>query len=147
MLMQQLGFRSMKPTTIFCDNKGAITMGLHPSNRPATMHIDMRKRFCRQHVELGNFTTPFKKTADMLADFLSKQTPKPTHERNRDNTFRNQTLGPALGKIQHVVQGFLFLDTNAVEEGRCNEQHHRAFVSYAMLPSKSTSSSRGSIRK
>jgi len=35
----------------------------------------------------------------MLADFLSKQTPKPTHERHRDNTFGNQTLGPALGKI------------------------------------------------
>jgi len=104
MLMQQLGFGSMKPTTIFCNNKGDITMGLHPSNKPATRHIDMRKLFCRQHVELGNVTTPFKKTADMLADILSKQTPKPTHERHRDNTFGNQPLGPALGKIQHVVQ-------------------------------------------
>jgi len=36
MLMQQLGFESTKPTTIFCDNMGAITMVLHPSNRPAT---------------------------------------------------------------------------------------------------------------
>ena len=79
-------------------------MGLHLSNKPATKHIDMRKHFCRQHVELGNGTTPFKKPADMLANFLSKQTPKPTHERHRDNTFGNQTLGPALGKIQHVVQ-------------------------------------------
>ena len=79
-------------------------MGLHPSNKPATRHIDMRKHFCKQHVELGNVTTPFKKTANMLADFLSKQTPKPTHERHRDNTFGNQTLGPALGKIQHEVQ-------------------------------------------
>jgi len=77
----------------------------------------MRKHFCRQHVELGNVTTYFKKTADMLADFLSKQTPKPTHERHRDNTFGNQTLEPGLGKIQLVVQLFLFLDTNAVEEG------------------------------
>ena len=49
MLMQQLGFGSMKPTTIFCDNKGAITMGLHPSNKPATRHIDMRKHFCRHN--------------------------------------------------------------------------------------------------
>ena len=79
----------------------------------------------------------------MLADFLSKQTPKPTYERHCDDTFGNQTLGPALGKIQHVVQWLLFLDTNAVEEGWCNGQHHRAFVSYAMLPSKSGGSSRG----
>jgi len=100
MLIQQLGFGSMKPTIIFC----AITIGLYPSNKPATRHIDMRKHFCRQHVELGNVTTPFKKTADMLADFLSKQTPKQTHECHRDNTSGNQTLGPALGKIQHVVQ-------------------------------------------
>ena len=42
----------------------------------------MRKHFGRQHVELGNVMTPFKKTADMLADFLSKQTPKPTHDVN-----------------------------------------------------------------
>ena len=56
------------------------TMGPHPSNKPATRHIVMRKHFCRQHVELGNVTTYFKKTADMLADFLSKQTPKPTHD-------------------------------------------------------------------
>jgi len=104
MLIQQLGFESMKPTTIFCDNKVAIVMGLHPSNKPATTHIDMRKHFCRQQVELGNVTTPFKTNADMLADFLSKQTPKPTHERHRDNTFGDQALGPALGKIQHIVQ-------------------------------------------
>jgi len=60
MLMQQLGFRSMKPTTIFCDNKGAITMSLHPLNKPATRHIDMKNHFCRQHVELDNVTTPTK---------------------------------------------------------------------------------------
>jgi len=124
----------MKPTTILCDNKGAITMGLHPFNKPATRHIDIRKHFCWQHVELGNVTTRFKKTADMLADFWSKLTPKPTHERHRDNNFGNQTLGPALGKIQRVVQWFLFFDTNAVEEGWCNWQHQRAFVSCAMLP-------------
>ena len=75
MLVQQLGYRSMKPTTIFCDNKGAIMMGQHPSNKPATRHIDMRKHFCGQHVELGNITTPYKTTTDMLADFVSKQTP------------------------------------------------------------------------
>ena len=80
MLTQQLGFGSMKPTTIFFDNTGAFTMGLHPSNKPATRHIDIKKLFYRQHAELGTVTTPFKKTADMLADFLSKQTPKPTHE-------------------------------------------------------------------
>jgi len=62
----------------------------------------MRKHFCRQHVELGNVKTPFKKTADMLAGFFSKQTPQPTHERHCDNTFGDQAFGPAFGQIQHV---------------------------------------------
>jgi len=96
MLMQQLGFGSTKPS----DNKRAIA----PSNKPATRHINMRKHFGRQHVELGNVTTPYTKTTDMLADFLSKQTPKPIHERHCDNTFGDQALAPAFGKIQHVVQ-------------------------------------------
>ena len=114
--MQQLGFGSMKPT-IFCDNKGAITMGLNPSNKSATRHIDMRKHVWRQHVELGNVTTPFKKSTDMLVDFLSKQTPEPTQsaERHRDNAFGDQALGPALGKIQDV--SYFSTRTNAVEEG------------------------------
>jgi len=45
-----------------------------------------------------------KKTTDLLADFLSKQTPKQTHERHRNHAFGDQALGPALDKIQHVVQ-------------------------------------------
>jgi len=80
MLMQEVGFGRTKPTIFFCDNKGAITMGLHPYNKPTTRHIDMRKHVCRQHVELGNVTTLYRKIIDILGDFLSKQTPKLTHE-------------------------------------------------------------------
>ena len=71
-------------------------MGSIPSVSQCKIH--------QQHVELGNVATPFKKTTDMLAYFLIMQTPKPTHQRHRDNTFGNQALGPASGKIQHVVQ-------------------------------------------
>ena len=28
-------------TLLFCDNKGAITMSLHPANKPATRHMMM----------------------------------------------------------------------------------------------------------
>jgi len=44
---------------LFCDNKGAIIMALHPANKPASRHIDMRIHFCRQHVELGDVATTF----------------------------------------------------------------------------------------
>jgi hypothetical protein len=61
------------PTTLFCDNKNAITMALHPANKPASRHIDMRIHFCRQRVELGDVSTAFTPTPDMVADFMTKQ--------------------------------------------------------------------------
>jgi len=91
----------------------------------------MRKHCCRQHVELSNVTTPYKKTTNMQTDFLSKQTPKPTHERHRTHTFGDQALGPALYKIQQVVQWFQPFDTNAVEEGWYNRQQHHVSVKLA----------------
>jgi len=42
MLMQQLGFGSIKPATIFCDNKGAITMDLHPSRLNFSNDLNLR---------------------------------------------------------------------------------------------------------
>ena len=33
MLLRDLGFGQRAPTTLFCDNKGAITMSLHLTNR------------------------------------------------------------------------------------------------------------------
>ena len=83
MLLLHLGFGDPRPTDIFVDNKGAITMGLHPSNKPATRHVDMRVHMLRQHVELGHVSTPFCPTYDMVADYMTKATPKPTHERHR----------------------------------------------------------------
>jgi len=48
-----------RPTDIYVDNKGAITMGLHPANKPATRHVNMRMHMLRHHVELGHVCTPF----------------------------------------------------------------------------------------
>ena len=42
MLLEHLGFGDARPTDIYVDNKGAITMGLHPANKPATRHVNMR---------------------------------------------------------------------------------------------------------
>ena len=58
MLLHHLGFGDPRPTDIFVDNKGAITMGLHPSNKPATRPVDMRVHMLRQRVELGHVSNP-----------------------------------------------------------------------------------------
>jgi hypothetical protein len=81
-LLCDLGFGQSLPTTLFCDNQGVITMTLHPNNKPVSRHIDMRIHFCRQHVELGDVSTTFPPTPNMVADFMTKQTQLLTHERH-----------------------------------------------------------------
>ena len=71
-------------------NKGAIIMALHPANNLASRHIDMRFHFCRQHVELGDIATTFTPTSHMVADFMTKQTHRVTHERHCHRAFGNQ---------------------------------------------------------
>ena len=76
MLLEHLGFGDPRPTDIYVDNKGAITMGLHPANKPATRHVNMRMHMLRHHVELGHVSTPFCPTFDMVAHYMTKATPK-----------------------------------------------------------------------
>ena len=102
-LLRDLGFGQASPTTLFCDNKGAITMSLHPANKPATRHIDMRIHFCRQHVEEGDVTTIFTPTPDMVADFMTKQTLRLTHERHCRNAFGNQQAPIPLEPIARLI--------------------------------------------
>jgi len=104
MLLRDLGFGLSKPTRLFCDNQGAITMSLHPANKPATRHMEMKTHFCRQHTELGNTKPIFKPTPKMVADFMTKQTARPTHVRHALRTFGNQDAPVALAPIQHLVE-------------------------------------------
>ena len=103
MLLRDLGFGQRSPTTLFCDNKGAITMSLHPTNKPATRHMDMRHHFCRQHTELGHVRPLFKPTRNMVADFISKQTIRETHIRHALRTFGLQSAPVPMSAIQHLV--------------------------------------------
>ena len=103
MLMRDLGFGTRTPTKLFCDNKGAITMSVHPANKPATRHMDMRIHNCRHHVEAGNVETLFESTQNMTADFMSKQTPKPTHERHVARAMGNQAAPIPLADIHRLV--------------------------------------------
>ena len=52
-------------------------MGLNPSNKPATRHVNMRVHMLLQHVELSNVSTLLYPTKDMVADYMNKATPKP----------------------------------------------------------------------
>ena len=78
-------------------------MSVHPANKPATRHMDMRIHNCRHHVEAGNVATPFESTHNMTADFMSKQTPKPAHERHSARAMGDQSAPIPLAPIQRLV--------------------------------------------
>ena len=57
----------------------------------------------RQHVKLGHVSTPFCPTFDMVADYMTKVTPKPTHERHNARAMGSQSLASPLTLIQHLI--------------------------------------------
>ena len=105
MLLRDLGFGLSAPMTLFSDNKGAISMSQHPTNKPATRHVDMRIHMCRQHVELGNIKTEHMSGTDLPADMCSKQTVCPTHEKHTARTFGDQSIAPPAAPITRIVHG------------------------------------------
>jgi hypothetical protein len=102
-LLRDLGFGQSLPTTLCCGNKDAITMALHPANKPASRHIDMRIHFCRKNVELCDVPTTFIPTPDMVADFMTKQTQRLTHERPCRRVFGNQLAPIPLEPILRLL--------------------------------------------
>lgn len=57
---------------IHCDNKGAIHLANTTAHHPRTKHIDLRHHFIRDNVAKGVVKFDYVKTAEMLADFLTK---------------------------------------------------------------------------
>lgn len=61
------------PTTIFCDNKGAIQVLNNNSYSSRTKHIDIKIKFIREHLENHSVKIEYLPTADMPADILTKK--------------------------------------------------------------------------
>jgi hypothetical protein len=80
-----------------------LTMSQHPTNKQATLHMEMSYHFCRQHTELGNVLSVLKPTSAMVADFISKQTIRETHVRHALRSFSKQDVPIELAPIHHLV--------------------------------------------
>ena len=71
-LLQQLGFKTPRPTKIYEDNKAAILFSDHPGDHRRSKHIDTRRDFVRDAVLYGDIILEFIPTAEQLADRLTK---------------------------------------------------------------------------
>jgi hypothetical protein len=110
MLLLHFGFGDPEPTAIYCDNKGAITMGLHPTNKAAMRHVDMCEHFCQQHVEAGNVTVPppFAQPISPMTWWPTRRQRlllnlKPTRTRHTSRMFGDQSIAPPVLPIQSLV--------------------------------------------
>jgi hypothetical protein len=82
-LLKSLGFDQDGPTTLYCDNQGAIAMSENPIAHKRTKHIDIRWHFIRETVERKEIKLAYIPTTEQAADLLTKPLPKGTIERLR----------------------------------------------------------------
>ena len=105
MLLAAVCFSQPGTMTLHCDNKGGITMSLHPANKPATGHVRHASSLCRQHTEQGRVHLVFQPTPSMVAVDLTKgQTPRPTHERHALRSMGKPTARYPFPPILRVVE-------------------------------------------
>ena len=71
-LLQELGYGSDNPVTLYNDNQGAIALTVNPGNHQRSKHIDIRHHFIREHVENGKIAVQYCPTEQMTADVLTK---------------------------------------------------------------------------
>ena len=60
------------PTTLYCDNQGAIRLSKDSTFHGRTKHIDVHFHFIRQTVSLGHISLTYCPTDDMIADIFTK---------------------------------------------------------------------------
>ena len=71
------------PSDLHTDNTGARNSSYNPEGHDKVKHIERRHFWVRDMVEAGELRVPYVKTADNLADFLTKPQPPKTFFRMR----------------------------------------------------------------
>ena len=71
-VLEEMGFRSMKPIILYEDNKAAILFSDHPDDHRRSKHIDTRKYFLRDAVINGEIKLEYIKTTEQLADGITE---------------------------------------------------------------------------
>src|SRR5437667_1050348 len=80
-LLKDLGMSKYAPTTLFCDNQGAISLAKNPTHHAKMKHVDVQLHFIRDHIEKGTIRVEYCPTEDMLADLMTKRLARERHVR------------------------------------------------------------------
>jgi hypothetical protein len=72
------------PTTLFCDNQGAIHLSKDSTFHAQTKHIDIHFHFIQQTVSSGHIILKYCPTNEMIADIFTKLLPHIKFQKFRD---------------------------------------------------------------
>ncbi|POM64196.1 Retrotransposon Tca5 Polyprotein [Phytophthora palmivora] len=76
-LLGEMGFQQLPATTVFVDNKAAISIATNQGGVSRAKHIDLRLHFVRDHVARNNICIKHTPSTSQQADFLTKVLPTP----------------------------------------------------------------------
>ena len=62
----------MTKCLLLCDNQSAIKIAHNPVQHLKMKHIEIRRHFIREHVEIGDIELSYVGTKDQLADIFTK---------------------------------------------------------------------------
>jgi hypothetical protein len=79
-LLEDLGFKDVRPITIFQDNKSTIIMAVQGATFRRTKHLIGKQTFIRERIDNGEVKLSYMPTKDMIADILTKALPAPTFD-------------------------------------------------------------------
>ncbi|KAD0618051.1 hypothetical protein E3N88_43979 [Mikania micrantha] len=71
-ILEDLGFKQMEATTIWCDSRSAIHLSKNPALHGRSKHIELKHHFIRDMVAQKQVELKFCNTEDQTADVLTK---------------------------------------------------------------------------
>ncbi|KAJ0466424.1 putative RNA-directed DNA polymerase [Helianthus annuus] len=71
-LLSEVGFPPREASKIMCDNEAAIKISENPVQHDRTKHVEVDRHFIKEKLESKSIDLPFVRSADQLADILTK---------------------------------------------------------------------------
>ena len=81
------------PSTLWCDNQGAIQLSTNPTQHKRTKHVDIKDQFIRHLAESGQLVINKVDTTLMIADVLTKSTSKVITDTLNAHLFGHTIIG------------------------------------------------------
>jgi len=81
-LLKEWGYKMAIPTTLYCDNQGAIQLTTNKTQRKRTRHVEIKYHHVRNLEQIGEIVVSKIHTSAMIADLLTKVSSANNHLKN-----------------------------------------------------------------